>query len=176
MNQFTQEETNSIRRLLATIGRAIQSLPGALQISQPVQRVVSGEVYSGGIFVPLGYDAAHPILTSRSFDGDLFSTTAKTLIDLSAEFGAPPNIKAVMVRAATTDTASATTLCYLGLSPNDTAGEFSLVSKPYGRPNGDIEHENGIVPCNTDGDIYYQTVASGVGTLGVRIQIHGYWI
>ena len=46
-------------------------------------------------------------LTSTSWDGDSFSTTAKTLIDLSAVFGVPANVKAIYARVFVNDSASA---------------------------------------------------------------------
>jgi hypothetical protein len=46
-------------------------------------------------------------LTSTSWDGDSFSTTAKTLIDLSAVFSAPAGIKAISVFVRLNDSASA---------------------------------------------------------------------
>jgi hypothetical protein len=43
---------------------------------------------------------------------------------------------------------------------------------PNDRPNREFL----IVPCTAGGDLYYQTLASGAGTLDVVIQIWGYWI
>lgn len=115
-------------------------------------------------------------LTSTAWDGDAFSTTAKTLIDLSAVFSAPAGIKAVLVLLATNDSASAGTNCYSLLSPNDTALSGALFSKPYPMPNDAIKRDSGIVPCNADGDIYYQISATGAMTFDVTLQIWGYWI
>ena len=125
--------------------------------------------YTGYIFVPLTTP-----LTSTSWDGDSFSTTAKTLIDLSAVFGVPDGVKAVMVTVAVRDSASQTSDTVLTLSPNNTAGvgiRFSpqYVNDRYGRTSG-------IVPCNANGDIYYQIDASGAGTFDVVLQIWSYWI
>ena len=135
---------------------------------------VSGQVLTlTGPFVPL----AAP-LTSTSWDGDAFSTAAKTLIDLSAVFGAPAGIKAVLVRVLARDSASAASTGGLGvmLSPNDTAIQGPLHCRCDGRPNDVWEDRGGIVPCDANGDIYYQTYASGAGTLDVYLQIWGYWI
>lgn len=120
----------------------------------------------------------HPLttpLTSTSWDGDSFSTTAKTVIDLSAAFGVSAGIKAVLLKVSANDSDSANTNCFIGLAPNSTAGSYSLVCKPYGTPNDGVVHASGIVPCDANGDIYYQVVASGAGTLDVTIQIWGYW-
>ena len=39
-----------------------------------------------------------------------------------------------------------------------------------------ILDQAGIVPCDANGDIYYQIAASGTGTMDVNIQIWGYWM
>lgn len=120
----------------------------------------------------------HPLtarLTSTSFDGDSFSTTALTVIDLSAEFGAPPNIKAVLVRVMCRDSASlATQNLFVSLSPMTAPG--SLVARPSGIPDDWNCEANGIVPCDANGDIGYQIGASGAGTMDVWIYINGYWL
>jgi hypothetical protein len=120
--------------------------------------------------------AAGAPLTSTSWDGDAYSTTAKTVIDLSAVFGMPAGAKAVLVRALARDSASAATAtCYIGLSPNNTAASFPLnIRLDNHSPNDGIMEELGTVPCNSDGDIYYQIVASGAGTMDVWIEIWGY--
>ena len=33
-----------------------------------------------------------------------------------------------------------------------------------------------VVPCDANGDVYYQIVASGTGTMDVHLQIWGYWL
>ena len=125
--------------------------------------------YTGYIFVPLTVP-----LTSTSWDGDSFSTTAKTLIDLSTVFGAPAGIKAVKVYVGVRDSDSAGTDTYLVLGPTDTDGlgiPFSplTVNDRWYRGGDDI-------PCDSNGDIYYQIGASGVGTFDVILQIWGYYI
>jgi len=128
--------------------------------------------YTGYIFIPLT-----TALTSTSWDGDSFSTTAKTKIDLSAVFGAPAGIKAALIRLAALDSASAaSTTCKIRLSPNDTANSGALFSSPAGRANSTYEENTGIVPCDSNGDIYYQIAATGASTMGVIIEIWGYWI
>lgn len=121
------------------------------------------------VFVPLTTP-----LTSTSWNGDSFSTTAKTKIDLSEVFGVPAGIKAVLVWVAVRDSASQTTDCYLRLSPESTgvAGigvNCDYVNDRYGR-------HSLIVPCDANGDIYYQIAASGTGTMDVFLQIWGYWL
>lgn len=119
-------------------------------------------------------------LTSTSWDGDARSTTAKTLIDVSATFSnaagetVPAGARALLVQLACNDSASATTNCFFAVAPNDTDGSYQLVCKPYDRGNDIVEHEQGPVNCNADGDIYYQCVASGANTLDVTMRIWGY--
>ena len=112
-------------------------------------------------------------LTSGSWTGNAFSTTAKTLIDLSAVFSVPAGVKAVDVLVSIHDEGSAGGNCYLVLAPNDTAdqGKFTYCS---GLPNDVWHAESHAVPCDANGDIYYQIVASGAGTLDVYLQVWGY--
>lgn len=115
-------------------------------------------------------------LTSTSWDGDSYSTTAKTKIDLSAVFGVPAGVKAVMVRMAARDSGSSTGYCQLGLSPNSTAGSVAVQAHLQGVANDVYVYVNGIVPCDGNGDVYYQVFASGTGTLDAIIEIWGYWL
>ena len=115
-------------------------------------------------------------LTSTAWDGDAFSTTAKTLIDLSAVFGVPAGVKAVLVRLAARDSASyANAGLYILLSPSDAAGGAAIL-RPAGIVNDVYTDGMFIVPCDANGDVYYQIVASGAGTMDVTIQIWGYFL
>ena len=114
--------------------------------------------------------------TSTSWDGDSYSTTAKTLIDLSEVFGVPAGVKAVVVRMAARDSGSSTGICQLGLSPNSTAGSVAVQAYLQGVANDVYVSVNGVVPCDENGDVYYQIVASGTGTLDAIIEIWGYWL
>ena len=114
-------------------------------------------------------------LMSTSWDGDSFSTTSKTLIDLSSVFGVPAGVKAVYVQMAIRDSASSTTDAWIVLGADNTAGKGinfgcgGLANDMWARPAA-------IVPCNTDGDIYYQINASGTSTFDVYLFIWGYWL
>ena len=133
---------------------------------------LNSDSYPLNTFVPL-----NSRLTSTSWDGDAYSTTAKTKIDLSAVFGLPAGIKAVYARIQANDSASANTSgLYVLLSPNDTSGHAPLVVRPSGLPNDYVVDQAGIVPCDANGDIYYQIAASGTGTMDVNIQIWGYFM
>lgn len=111
-------------------------------------------------------------LTSTAWDGDAYSTTAKTLIDMSAVFGVPAGVKAVLLYAAVRDSGSATQDTYLILSPNNTVFKGIAVSP---MPVNDRYGRYGLtIPCDSNGDIYYQITASGAGTFDVVIEIWGW--
>ncbi len=116
-------------------------------------------------------------LGSTSWDGDARSTTAKTLIDLSSVFGVPAGVKAVLVEVIVRDSASSSA-DYNGtviLSPNNTANSGLFVSAG-GKPNDFRAWGTVIVPCDANGDIYYQILASGTGTTDVWLNIWGYFL
>lgn len=113
-------------------------------------------------------------LVSTAWDGDSYSTTAKTLIDLSAVFGVPAGVKAVLVKTRVNDSGSAAGSTYLILSPNNKPSTGPYVDKCSGFSNDYIHHQNGLVPCDSNGDIYFQIAASGVGTFDVYFEIWGY--
>lgn len=113
-------------------------------------------------------------LTSTAWDGDLFSTTSKTLIDLSTVFGAPAGIKAIIAEYSIKDSGSSNGSCRLVLSPNNSnMVGVHLMGSPT---NNHYVTSNAIIPCDANGDIYYQIVASGTNTMTVYIQILGYWL
>lgn len=115
-------------------------------------------------------------LTSTSWDGDAYSTTTKTKIDLSTVFGAPAGIKGILVRLVARDSGSSSGYCQLGLSPNNTANSIAVQAYLQGVANDVYVSATGIVPCDANGDVYYQILASGTGTLDAIIEIWGYWL
>ena len=115
-------------------------------------------------------------LTSTAWDGDARSTTAKTLIDLSAVFGVPAGVKAILVRLVARDSGSSSGFCQLGLSPNNTADSVAMQAYLQGVANDVYVSVNGVVPCDANGDIYYQINASGSATMDVYLEIWGYWL
>ena len=130
------------------------------------------KVKESGKFIPL----TSP-LTSTSWDGDSFSTTAKTKIDLSSVFGVPAGVKAVLVQLLAKDSGSAaSTTIFFGVSPNDVDASNPVMAVGRGLPNDTLVYTLGVVPCDTNGDIYYQIVASGTGTMDCWIRIWGYWL
>ena len=115
-------------------------------------------------------------LTSADWDGDARSTTAKTKIDLSAVFGVPAGISAVLVRVMARDSGAGSGGAEFALAPNDTDLSHALfLNLSYGT-NDITRSMSGIVPCDTNGDIYYQCVATDVGTLDVWLEVWGYWL
>ncbi len=134
------------------------------------KRVERLEVRESSIYVPLTAP-----LTSTSFDGDAFSTTAKTLIDLSVAFGVPAGVKAIDCNVIISDSGSAAqTDIWFILSPTNTnySGRSTYCG---GLANSARTCNSVIVPCDANGDVYYQCKASGAGTMTVYIQIYGYW-
>jgi hypothetical protein len=116
-------------------------------------------------------------LTSTSWDGDPHSTASKTKIDLSAVFSAPENIKAVFLKVQARDSASINTeFAYIVLGPTNTAYAGPVVCSPAGLTNDYIAQQVGWCPCDANGDIYYQILASGSGTFDVWIEIWGYMV
>ena len=114
-------------------------------------------------------------LTSTSWDGDSFSTTAKTKIDLSAVFGVPAGVKAVLVKVALRDSGSAAASCVFQLSGVSSGTNYSLTA--IASPIADrFAYYSGIVPCDANGDVYYQINASGSATMDVYLEIWGYWL
>ena len=112
-------------------------------------------------------------LTSTSFDGDPFSTTAATVIDLSAVFSVPASVKAVLVRLEARDSGAAALGPYLSVGPSATY-YYQLVCHSHG---ADIKSSvSSPVTCDANGDIYYRIVATGAGTLDTWIEISGYLI
>jgi hypothetical protein len=114
-------------------------------------------------------------LTSTDWDGDAHSNTDKTLIDLSSVFGAPAGIEAVLVYVQMRDSGSAGAQPYIILSPNNTATSGLYVRAP-GITNDYYVSQTLVVPCDANGDIYYQISATGTDTMDVYLQIWGYWV
>ena len=115
-------------------------------------------------------------LTSTAWDGDAYSTTSKTKIDLSSVFSVPAGVKAVLVQLIARDSGSAaSTNIFFGISPNNTDASNPVMAVGRGLPNDTLVYVSGVCPCDANGDIYYQIVASGSGTMDCWIRIWGYW-
>lgn len=146
-----------------------QSELGRKSLGRDIRRIRALTAGPGFGLVPLSSP-----LTSTSWDGDARSTTAKTLIDLSAVFGVPAGVKAVLAYVAIRDSGSAGADTYLILSPTDVANQGLLIDCS-GLANDAWERGTLIVPCDANGDVYFQVAASGAGTLDAWVQIWGYW-
>jgi hypothetical protein len=91
-------------------------------------------------------------------------------------FGVPAGVKAILVRLVARDSGSSAGYCQFGLSPNNTADSISIQAYLQGVANDVYVSTNGIVPCDANGDVYYQIIASGTGTLDAILQVWGYWL
>lgn len=137
-------------------------------------RIMRLESHGAPRFIPLT-----TALSSTSWDGDAYSTVGSagvnTQLDLSAVFGAPAGIKAVLMRVTVRDaaawgTASLYAIFYI-------ASDATLPTGGVRCYGGDIYSEGNLVlPCDANGDVWYRLGASGAGTLDVDIRIWGYWI
>lgn len=172
-----EKEVERLRNDMNALLGMVQPMPGGIQVKGSVQRVRGGTEYDGGIFVPLGYDADHPILVPTGFNGDAFSTVASNTAISVVAAGVPSGARAVLLRARSRDDASASTSgAGINLTARSDATRSALSCICGGLPNNYSQATSGIVPCDTDGNIYYITTASGVGTLDVWIEIWGYWL
>lgn len=116
-------------------------------------------------------------LTSTAWNGNARSTTAKTKIDMSSVFAGYPDapVRAVYVHASVRDSGSANKDCVLILGPDDTAN-IGIGWRCSGLPNDKVHSSGGWVPCDVNGDIYYQIIASGSSTLDAWIDVWGYML
>lgn len=146
-------------------------------------RSLSGDLtFTGGLksyknstsYAVYGLRLLSSVLTSTSWDGDSFSSTSKTLIDLSAVFGAPAGIFAALCQVSIRDSGAGSTDCYLQLAAdNDTYTGTYFYCFPA---NDRWVNYVYLVPCDANGDIYYSITASGSSTFDAYLQIVGYLI
>jgi hypothetical protein len=128
--------------------------------------------YQGYIFIPLTTP-----LTSTSYDGDSFSTSTQyDQLDLSAIFGAPAGIKAVLFDIALRDSGSAAGDTFLRFADTNVDSYSNPAIGCSGLANDKWTRGQLIVPCNASGDVYWYRWASGTSTLDITIVITGYWI
>ena len=106
-------------------------------------------------------------LTSTSWDGDDKSTSDRAIVDLSAVFGVPAGVKAVLM---TIQTRADAVNEYIRFGPNSTYNYALTCRTPVA---GQIAHAMGIVPCDSNGDVYCYPS----GTIeNVYVYIWGYWL
>ena len=106
-------------------------------------------------------------LTSTNWDGDTKTTANRAIVDLSAVFGVPAGIKAVMMSIQTQADAAND---YIRFGPNST---YNYVLTCRTQVANQIAHAIGIVPCDANGDIY--CYPSG-DIENVQVWIWGYWL
>ena len=105
--------------------------------------------------------------TSDSWDGDTKTTDDRATVDLSAVFGVPAGIKAVLMSIQTQADAVNE---YIRFGPNSTYN-YALICRTS--VASQIAHAMGIVPCDSNGDVYCYPS----GTIeGVQVWIWGYWL
>lgn len=125
--------------------------------------------------VPTRHVLLTTMLQSTDWDGgDNFSTTAKTLIDLSVKFpGLPEGVKSVDVSVAVKDSGSAGTYCVFVLDSTN-AANLGHSANPSAVSSRYAWSHFANLKCDANGDLYYQITASGAGTMNVIIYIWGY--
>lgn len=87
-------------------------------------------------------------LTSTSWDGDNKGTGDRAIIDLSAVFGVPAGVKAVLMTIQTQGNAASE---YIRFGPNSTYN-YALTCRT--QVANVINIASGIVPCDANGDVY----------------------
>jgi len=114
-------------------------------------------------------------LTNTNFNGDSFSDVASwTKIDLSADFSMVPIASAVVLEVSARDSASASTDCYLAIAGGSSPTVSQFVG-PHGLANDAWHRSRLIVPCDANGDLWYQIQASGSNTFDLWLRIFGYY-
>lgn len=163
-----KSDANGALRLKRLGLNAAPSGDGHLDYAGDLKPYRGGTSYTGYLYVP-----CIPKLTSTSWDGDARSTTSWTKIDLSSVFGVPANVKAVQISMRARDSVAigATNLRFY-VGPN--GSDISEILAPIG---GDVlANIETTCPCDKNGDIYYNIVASGSGTMDCWLEIKGYYI
>jgi hypothetical protein len=142
---------------------------GMVQYASGLMPIVNGVGYTGYAFVPLNARA-----TSNAWDGDLYDVDNDgTTIDLQAAapgFALPAGIRAVAV-ALTGRCATAGKYLTLGYDASN-VGAVSVRSQVT---NLWID-SSGIVPCDANGDIYFETDAVHGAEFAAFLRIYGYFI
>lgn len=95
-----------------------------------------------------------------------------TKVDLASEFGTPIGIKAVLLNITIFDTGSGTDE-YFKFAPyeNLVSGSFYVRCAGAQYASATI-----VMPCDPNGNIWYQVNASGTNTMYILMHVWGYWI
>ena len=110
-------------------------------------------------------------LTSTAWNGNARSTTTYTQIDMSAVFGTPTTIDALLLEVYARDSGAATTDCWIRFNQETGGGGSALRVPPANDRYGCGQL---IVPTDTNGDIFFDCTASGDLTLDVILIVRGY--
>jgi hypothetical protein len=119
--------------------------------------------------------SAYPI---TGFDGAAFSSASATYIDMRVAIAAlwptqgVPKAYAINISANDSGSAGSTTAEVQVLTPGDTQAR-NLRLNVAGVPNDKVVGVGGIVHADKYGNLTYRVVASGVGTMDIRIAITG---
>ena len=138
-----------------------QALGGARRYNEQNETITKTPFPVGETFVP-----AVPALSDSNWDGTSKGTGDNGLIDLPTVFGTPASATAVSVRLSMSST-SAGRSARLGTSSGD--ANHLIVRTAV---SGIVADNNGIVPTDADGKIYFQAS----GTLTIYLSISGYFI
>ncbi len=106
-------------------------------------------------------------LTSTSWDGDNKTTGNNAIIDLSAVFGVPAGVKAILARVTINDASVGAVVTMGPDSTNRTALSLRVIVASQGISS------TAVIPCDSNGDVYFwcnQTIDE------VTIEIWGYAI
>lgn len=112
----------------------------------------------------------HPLatkLTSTSWDGDSKTTGDNGILDLSAIFGLPGGITAVLMRASAD---FVTAGHFLRLGSNSSNQACLVLTCVDASINVDATVP---IPCDANGDIYFHTNQT---LTAIFLQVWGYWI
>ncbi len=112
--------------------------------------------------------------TNASWDGDAKSDGDSAILDLSALFGVPASVQAVLVSVLARDSGSAAGTPSICVKPALASSDRCLEVQLGGVINDGFRSGMAWVPCDDNGDVYVLINASGVGTLDAWLTIWGY--
>jgi hypothetical protein len=131
---------------------------------------VWGYMTAGARFHPLDAPWTH-----TSWDGDAYSDTAATQLDMSTFSGAPSDtshIRAYLIELIAKDSAAwGTAGLEFSMGPSS-SNAYQIVARP---PGAVTVSQLGIVNTDLQGDVYYTINASGAGTMQCWIRVWGYF-